>query len=68
MPKKIETVVLLYDSMFKVIEKKDFPSKKEAKEYAIQMYEKRKCFFWKSIPKSEYSSYKTYRAQTIPSK
>lgn len=68
MAKKIETVVLLYDSMCKVIEKKDFPSKKEAKEYAIQMYENRKCYFWRDIPKSDYSPYETYRAKVIPSK
>lgn len=68
MAKKTETVVLLYDSMCKVIEKKDFPSKKEAKEYAIQMYENCKCSFWRDIPKSDYTPYITYRAKVIPSK
>ena len=68
MAKKIETVVLLYNSMLKIVEKKVFPSKKEAKEYAIQMYKKRKCSFWRDIPKSDYSPYETYRSKVIPTK
>lgn len=68
MGKKIETIVLLYDSMCKVIDKKEFPSRKDAKEYAIQKYKENKCCFWRDIRKSDYSPYMTYRAKVIPSK
>lgn len=66
MAKKVETVVLLYNSTLNFVEKKEFPSRKEAMDYAIKMYFENKCSFYSLINKSEYSIYRDYRPKAFP--
>jgi hypothetical protein len=66
MPKKVETIVILRNSMLQFVEKKEFPSRKEAMDYAVKMYLEDKCSFYNLINKSDYSVYMNYRPKVFP--
>ena len=65
---KTETVLILYDTMLRFVEKKEFPTRKAAMEYAVQMYHDRKAFFFSVVNKKDYSVYGEYGKRAIPVK
>lgn len=66
MAKKVETILILRNSMLNFVEQKEFPSRKEAMDYATKMYFENKCSFYNLINKSDYSVYYNYRPKAFP--
>ena len=63
---KKKTILILRNSLFEFVEKKEFESRKKAKEYAIKMKQEKKACMYSLANAKDYSPYFTYKSHFIP--